>query len=334
MAGIFASQQEAVPSQWLRRALVVALGLAAIAVQAASEPCPHHGALDSAYCDRNRDLVADTPYDASKWVDPDPLVFSYTPVEDPNVYAGVWRGFLTHLAEVTGRRTVFFPVQTNARQLKALREGRIHVAGVNTGSNPVAVNCAGFVPFSMMKDADGGFGYEMEIIVNAESGLKTPADIAGRTLVFTSPNSNSGYKAPATVLRTEFSLVVNRDYQASFSGKHDNSIRGVAAGDYEVAAIANSVLERMVRRKVVDPASIRTIYRSRTFPTTAYGHTHNLRPALAERVREAFRTFDWEGSALAKEFEGRVGFMPISYQREWAIIRDIDAASGVRYACQ
>ena len=61
---------------------------------------------------------------------------------------------------------------------------------------------------------------------------------------------------------------------------------------------------------------------------------HNLRPQVAERIRKAFQTFLWEGSALAEEFEGRVGFMPISYQREWAIIRDIDSASGVQYACR
>ena len=47
--------------------------------------CPR-GTLDKRFCDRNGDLVADTPTDPSQWVDPNPLIFAYTPVEDPAVY--------------------------------------------------------------------------------------------------------------------------------------------------------------------------------------------------------------------------------------------------------
>ena len=64
---------------------------------------------------------------------------------------------------------VFFPVQSYAAQYEAMRSGRLHIAGVNTGGNPVAVSCAGFVPFAMMAAGDGSFGYEMEIIVPADS---------------------------------------------------------------------------------------------------------------------------------------------------------------------
>ncbi len=39
--------------------------------------------LDSRYTDADGDLIADIPTDASKLVDPDMLIFAYTPVEDP-----------------------------------------------------------------------------------------------------------------------------------------------------------------------------------------------------------------------------------------------------------
>ena len=54
----------------------------------------------------------------------------------------------------------------------------------------------------------------------------------------------------------------------------------------------------MFERKVVDPSKIRTIYKSETFPTTGYGLAYNLDPALAAKIKEAFFTFQWEGSAL------------------------------------
>jgi phosphonate transport system substrate-binding protein len=140
--------------------LAATLVAVAMSGPAAAQDCPR-GTLDKAYCDRNGDLVADTPTDPKQIVNPSTIIFSYTPVEDPAVYAKVWDGFIKHMEKTTGKRVVFFPVQSNAAQLEAMRSGRLHVAGINTGGNPIAVNCAGFVPFTMMASKDGSYGYEM-----------------------------------------------------------------------------------------------------------------------------------------------------------------------------
>ena len=312
---------------------VLAVALLGLAVPSQAEDCPR-GTLDARYCDRDGDLVADLPMDESQWVDPKTLIFSYTPVEDPAVYARVWSGFIEHMAKVTGRKVVFFPVQSYAAQYEAMRSGRLHIAGVNTGGNPVAVNCAGFVPFAMMAATDGSFGYEMEIIVPAGSDITSPADIKGRTMAFTSPTSNSGFKAPSALLKSEFGLVSERDFTPTFSGKHDNSILGVANKDYAVAAVANSVLHRMINRGAVEGSKIRSIYKSATFPTTGYGHAHNLHPVIVAKVKQAFFSFRWEGSELQKEFKKEGTFVAINHKHDWDVIRKIDAANGVTYSCK
>lgn len=293
-------------------------------------------ALDARFSDADGDLVADAPTDAAEWIDPSTLVFAYTPVEDPAVYAEVWSDFIDHMEAVTGKRVQFFPVQSNAAQIEAMRAGRLHVAGFNTGSNPLAVNCAGFVPFAMMAAEDGSFGYEMEIITYPDSGIAEVADIKGGKLAFTAPTSNSGYKAPSAILKADFDLIAERDFEPVFSGKHDNSILGVANKDYPAASVANSVLRRMIAREVIEPEQVVSIYQSQTFPTTGYGYVYNLKPELAEKVREAFFSFPWEGSRLQQEFKesGEAQFIPISFQEHWEVIRKIDAANGVSYDCQ
>ena len=325
-----------------RLALSIALIGAAVllpglSVHAQSQDCPR-GTLDAKFCDRDGDLVADAPTDPKAWIDPSTLVFAYTPVEDPEVYRGVWDGFLRHMEKVTGKKVQFFPVQSNAAQLEAMRSGRLHVAGFNTGSNPLAVNCAGFVPFTMMADKKGNYGYEMEIIVPADSAAKEIKDLKGKTIAFTSQTSNSGYKAPSALLASNYDMQVDRDYKAAFSGKHDNSVIGVANKDYDAAAVANSVMNRMVARKAVDGAKLRTIYKSESFPTTGYGYVYNLKPELAAKVRDAFMTFDWEGSTLLAEFgksePAQEAFMPITYKQHWSVVRDIDAAMNVKYTCK
>ena len=174
----------------------------------------------------------------------------------------------------------------------------------------------------------------MEIIVPADSPIKTPADLKGKKLAFTSPTSNSGFKAPSAILKADFDLEAKRDFEPVFSGKHDNSVLGVANKDYDAASIANEVMFRMVERKVVDPAKIRSIYKSETFPTTGYGYVYNLDPALVAKIKEAFFSFNWEGSALKAEFKEQDKFAPITYQKDWAVIRKIDAATGVQYTCK
>ena len=291
--------------------------------------------LGDRYTDEDGDLIADVPSDPDDLIDPATLIFAYTPVEDPAVYAEVWEGFLDHMAEVTGKEVQFFPVQSNAAQIEAMRAGRLHVAGFNTGSNPLAVACAGFRPFAMMAAEDGSFGYEMEIITYPGSGIEEVADLEGQTLAFTSETSNSGFKAPSAILKGEFGMIAGEDFDTTFSGAHDNSILGVANEDYIAASVANSVKGRMIDREVISADQVEVVYQSQTFPTTGYGTVYNLTTDLQDSIREAFFSFDWEGSALAEEF-GRNGedqFIEISFQDDWAVIRTIDEANGVTYDC-
>ena len=201
---------------------------------------------------------------------------------------------------------------------------------------PIAVACAGFRPFAMMAAEDGSFGYEMEIITYPDSGIESVEDITGKQMAFTQETSNSGFKAPSALLKSEFGMEAGNDFEPVFSGSHDTSIIGVANQDYPAAAIANSVKARMIERDVVEEDQLKVIYTSQTFPTTGYGVVYNLTPELQEKIQEAFFSFPWEGSALAEEFSksGEAQFVEITFQDDWAVIRQIDEANRVSYACQ
>jgi phosphonate transport system substrate-binding protein len=310
----------------------------ALSTALASFPAHAEFNLDSRYTDADGDLVADAPTDASKLVDPSTLIFAYTPVEDPAVYADVWAGFLAHLEKATGKKVQFFPVQSNAAQIEAMRAGRLHIAGFNTGGNPLAVACAGFRPFAMMASNDGKYGYEMEIITYPDSGIEKVEDIKGKKLAFTSETSNSGFKAPSAILQSEFKMEAGKDFEPVFSGKHDNSILGVANKDYPAASVANSVKQRMLAREVVKEDQLKVLYKSETFPTTGYGVAYNLKPELAKKIQDAFFSFNWEGSKLLAEFgtsePPQEKFIPITFKQNWAVIRQIDEATGVSYDCK
>ena len=309
------------PRSFLATVAVCALAAPALASQ-----------LDDRFVDTNGDLLADPPEDRADMIDPSTLIFTYAPVEDPAQYAAIWDEFIQHLSEVTGRDVRYFSVNSYAAMVEAMRAGRLHVGGFATGSVPLGVNCAGLHPMVTMSENGAVRGYEMEIITHVDSDIESMEDIKGRQMAFVNPASNSGFRAPSALLSSEFGINVETDLQTAFSGGHDASILGVANRDYDLAAIANSVVGRMADRGVVDLDDFRVLYRSETFPTTAYGAVYNLVPELKEAIREAFMTFPWEG-ALAEEFGDADGFIEISYAEHWDIIRRIAAEAGDTLEC-
>lgn len=288
------------------------------------------GALDVNYCDENGDMVADLPNDSSEWQNPNTLIFAYTPVEDPAIYADIWQPFIDHLKRETGRDVRFFAVQSNAAQVEAMRSGRLHIAGFSTGPTPFAVNLAGAVPFALMGSEAGEFGYRLQVFTHKSSDIYEITDLKGKRVAHTSPTSNSGNQAPSALF-PELGVVPGVDYEINFSGSHDQSMLGVVARDYDAAPVASEVVERMAARGLYDPEDVRLIWESDRFPTTSYTHAHNLHPDLVEKIREAFYTFEFAGTALGEEFEGVETFIPITYQDNWRVIRTIQAANGVRY---
>ena len=295
-----------------------------------AQDCAERGVLDVMYCDADGDLVADAPTDPSEWVDPPTLFFAYTPVEDPAIYEDIWDPFIEHLRDVTGKDVRFFAVQSNSAEVEAMRSGRLHIAGFSTGPTPFAVNLAGAVPFAIMGNETGRFGYTLQVYVRADSDIETMEDLKGKVVAHTAPTSNSGHQAPSALF-PGLGVVPGEDYEIVFSGSHDNSILGVAAGDYDAAPVASEVVERMAARGLYDPDELRIIYETNPFPTTSYNYVYNLHPDLIAKIEEAFFSFDFEGTALGDEFEGLTQFVPIVYQTDWAIIREIQNVNGVVY---
>ena len=305
------------------------VGLLWAAAPANAAECPR-GDLDVGFCDTNGDLVADTPSDPSKLIDPDTLIFSYTPVEDPSVYENVFTEFMDYLAQKTGKKVKWYGAESYAAQVEAMRSGRLHVAGISTGPTVFGVNLAGYVPFAIMGKGGEIFGYKLQLITHKDSDIKEVKDMKGRKIAHVTPSSNSGNQAPRAFFK-EMGVVPDEDYEVIYSGKHDNSIMGVANKDYDAAPIASSVLDRMHNKGTVNKDDLRVIWESQTFPTTSYGFAHNLKPDLQKKLVDAFLTFDWKGTAMYEEFKPRDGFVSITFKEHWAPIRLIQKENGIIY---
>ncbi|NRF65474.1 phosphate/phosphite/phosphonate ABC transporter substrate-binding protein [Aquincola sp. S2] len=314
----------------IRTLAAAALCAAALIAPAhAQDVCANRGDLDAQYCDLNKDLTADPPAEAARLKVPNTLVFTYTPVEDPAVYEKAFKPFTDHLAQCTGKRVLYYQVQSNAAEIEAMRAGRLHVAGFSTGPTAFAVNIAGAVPFAVKGYADRYQGYQLLLIVRKDSPFQKPADLKGKKLAHTSPSSNSGHMAPLALFPKQ-GLVPEKDYRIVFSGKHDQSVMGVMSGDYDAAAVASDVFERMARRGEVKEDDFRILYRSEKFPTSSFAYAHDLEPSFRDKMLKCFYDYRFTPE-MQKAFDGADRFTPITYQKDFAIVRHVAEAAGEKF---
>ena|SRR5687767_1515465 len=312
----------------LKLAAAAALALAA-APLFAQDACANRGELDALYCDENKDLVADAPKDPKRYKNPSTLVFTYTPVEDPAVYENVFKPFTDHLSKCTGKRVVFYQVQSNAAEIEAMRSGRLHVGGFSTGPTNFAVNMAGAVPFAVKGNAQDWQGYQLWFLVKKDSPYQKLADLKGKKVAHVQPSSNSGNLAPRVLFPKE-GLVPDQDYKVLYSGKHDQTVMGVHSGDFDGGPVASDVFKRMVERGQVKAEDFRVIYKSQTFPTSSFAYAHDLDPKLRDTMLKCFYDYRFP-PAMQKEFGGADRFFPITYKEHWEIVRQVADGSGEKF---
>jgi phosphonate transport system substrate-binding protein len=210
-----------------------------------------------------------------------------------------------------------------------MRSGRLHIAGFSTGPTGFAVNIAGAVPFAIKGSATKLQGYHLIAIVRASSPYYKLSDLKGKRVAHTSPSSNSGNLAPRALFPAQ-GLTPDVDYVPLMSGGHDKSALGVASGDYDMAPVASDVYNRMVARGTVQGDKLRIIYESPLFPTSSFTYAHDLKPALAEKIKECFFQFRFT-PAMIKEFDGSDRFFPITYKENWAVVREIAEKTGTPF---
>ncbi|SDR16641.1 phosphate/phosphite/phosphonate ABC transporter substrate-binding protein [Pseudovibrio sp. Tun.PSC04-5.I4] len=283
--------------------------------------CPAPSGLNSEYTDSNCDLLADPPEERSSLRNPDTLVWAYTPIEEPNIYAELFRPFTRYLEECTQRQIVYYPVQSAQAQIDAFRRGRLHFAGFSTGATVKAVQQAGAHPFAAKGTLEGIRRYNSIAIVSSSSTFSSLTELVGRKVAHTSYQSNSGHYAALHFFPNE-GLEPNTDYDPIMTGGHGQSILGLINGDYDMAVVASDVFDRMAERGRINKSDFRILYSSPLFPTSSFAYAHNLDSTLVEQLQSCFFEFEFP-PRMIKEFRGDNRFLPVQYDVDWLTVRRV-----------
>ncbi|MDR1929703.1 MAG: phosphate/phosphite/phosphonate ABC transporter substrate-binding protein, partial [Treponema sp.] len=136
-------------------------------------------------------------------------------------------------------------------------------------------------------------GYTSKIIVKAGSPIKTLQDLKGKTFSFVDPASTSGNYVPTLELMNTFGLT-NEDFHTngsffssvSFSGKHQNGLQAVIAGDVDAAPVASDILAAEIAAGRVSEGDITVIHESPRIPSSPMAIRGDLPADLKAKVKE------------------------------------------------
>jgi phosphonate transport system substrate-binding protein len=90
------------------------------------------------------------------------------------------------------------------------------------------------------------------------------------------------------------------------------------------------VFKRMATRGQIKEDDFRIIWRSETFPTSSFAYAHDLEPKLRDTMVKCFYDYRFPAE-MQKAFDGADRFFPITYQKDWAIVRKVAEGSGEKF---
>ncbi len=218
------------------------------------------------------------------------LRVSAIPDESPTELQRKFAPLGAYLGRATGLEVKFVAVTDYAATVEGLAAGKLDLVWYGGFTFVQARRRTGNAIPLVQRAEDAHF--HSKVIVPAGSKAKTLADLKGASFAFGSVSSTSGHLMPRFFL-LEAGIDPDRDFaNVAFSGAHDVTARWVEAGKVDAGALNESIWQKLVDERKVDPAKVRVLWTTPEFHDYVWTARGDLDPKVVERLRAAFLALD------------------------------------------
>jgi len=135
---------------------------------------------------------------------------------------------------------------------------------------------------------NGKSEYYAGLFGRSSQGLKSIADVKGKTVAFGDINSASSFIVPIAML-IEAKIDPVQDLAGiKLVGSHANAIAALNQGQVDVAALSLVSFDKAVNQGAVDPTKVHLIARSMALPNPPIVMRTSLQPAIKAKLKAAF----------------------------------------------
>lgn len=206
-----------------------------------------------------------------------------------------------HLQEELGIEVIEHEGGSYAIGIEAMASGNIDIMLVSPMSFYQAQQRAG-AEMLVTPQAEEGIEYYTNFITHADNDhINSIEDLEGTNFAFVNAASSSGYLYPKGTLVQELDLEADRIEESgyffenvTFSESHQNSMMGVAMGDFEAAAVTAGQHAMMAEAMGIDEDDLKIVGRTQDIPDPSYVIRGELPEDLKEAITAAFISFENE----------------------------------------
>ncbi|MBI4240356.1 MAG: putative selenate ABC transporter substrate-binding protein [Candidatus Rokubacteria bacterium] len=223
-----------------------------------------------------------------------PAVFrvSAIPDENPNELLRIYTPFADYLVREIGIQVRFVPVVDYAATVEGLAARKLDLVWYGGFTSVQAVRrTSGTARRLVMRQEDAEF--KSVFVTRADAGIKTLADLKGRTFAFGSVSSTSGHLMPRYFLLKN-GVTPERDMkQVAYSGAHDATALWVESGKVDAGALNFLVWDKLVQAKKVDTAKVVVFWTTPPYADYVWTVRGELDRGLQERIASALLKLDY-----------------------------------------
>ncbi len=211
------------------------------------------------------------------------------PSEDSRAMIANSKVMMDQLAKALGMSVRPFVAADYNGVIEALRSRRLDVAYLGPFSYVLGTSVAPIEAFAVAETKKAGRTfYHSLVVAHRESGIRTVADLKGRTFAFVDPSSTSGHLFPkAGLMKIGFDC--DKDFgRVIFSGSHDSNAVAVQNRKVDAVAIADRILDAAYRKGLAKPDDLVVVWKSGPIPESPTVWRKDLDPELKKRIQSAF----------------------------------------------
>lgn len=261
---------------------------------------------------------------------PETLRVSAIPDENPTELLRIYTPFAEYLGRQLGLAVRFVPVVDYAATVEGLGAGKLDLVWYGGFTSVQAVRRTGGRAVRLvMRREDAEF--RSVFVTRADRGIRSLADLKGKSFAFGSVSSTSGHLMPRYFL-LKHGIVPERDFaqKPAYSGAHDATALWVEAGKVDAGALNFLVWEKLVETRKVDPNRVVVFWTTPPYVDYVWTARGELDPGLRERIAQAFLRLRYENPEhrLLLDLHRTRGYVR-AHDEDWKAIEEAAVAAGL-----
>jgi len=261
---------------------------------------------------------------------PEVLRVSAIPDENPNELLRIYTPFAEYLGKQLGMKVQFVPVVDYAATVEGLAAKKLDLVWYGGFTSVQAVRRTdGKATRLAMRKEDAEF--KSVFVTRKDSGIKSLADLKGKTFSFGSVSSTSGHLMPRYFLLKN-GVNPDRDFaqKPAFSGAHDATALWVESGKVDAGALNFLVWDKLVETKKVDLNKVTVFWTTPPYVDYVWTARSDLDPGVRERITAAFLKLKYENPEHRRllDLHRTKGYIK-AQDEDWKGIEEAAVAAGL-----